>query len=468
MRSQHLIGTSAPIRQVYDQVAQVARTNTTVLMRGESGTGKEMIAHAIHYNSRARRKPFIKVSCAALPESLIESELFGYERGAFTGAQGQKKGRFELADGGTLFLDEIGDLSLADAGQAAARAPGARIRAARRHREHPRQRPADHGHASPLEKLIAEATFREDLFYRLNVFTIFAPPLRERKPDIMLLADHFLEKYSSEHGKSIKRISTPAIDMLTSYHWPGNVRELENTIERAVLVCDGAVIHAHHLPPTLQTAEASGTVSRRARRSRAGLREGSDLRRAQVDAWQLRPGGEAPRPRPSASSTTKSGSTASTRHASGRRSSRNSPSPHLCRDVRSVPTSLCCLARVRASRAGEFANVFQPVSPHWCTGHRWYAACSSHVRSTVVLLRVGRSDWTNCGGRDARWRARSPFTSSPEDIDDASRIGPAGPGTCDGKCPGRDDVCGCHARSGGRPASGREDVQLTPPRLPLK
>jgi len=114
----------------------------------------------------------------------------------------------------------------------------------------------------PLEKLIAETTFREDLFYRLNVFTIFAPPLRERKPDIMLLADHFLEKYSSEHGKSIKRISTPAIDMLTSYHWPGNVRELENTIERAVLVCDGAVIHAHHLPPTLQTAEASDTVSR--------------------------------------------------------------------------------------------------------------------------------------------------------------------------------------------------------------
>jgi Nif-specific regulatory protein len=114
----------------------------------------------------------------------------------------------------------------------------------------------------PLEKLIAEGTFREDLFYRLNVFTIFAPPLRERKPDIMLLADHFLGKYSNEHGKSIKRISTPVIDMLTSYHWPGNVRELENTIERAVLVCDGAVIHAHHLPPTLQTAEASDTVSR--------------------------------------------------------------------------------------------------------------------------------------------------------------------------------------------------------------
>jgi Nif-specific regulatory protein len=259
---QHLIGTSAPIRQVYDQVAQVARTNTTVLVRGESGTGKEMIAHAIHYNSSRARKPFIKVSCAALPESLIESELFGYERGAFTGAQGQKKGRFELADGGTLFLDEIGDLSLATQVKllrVLQEREFERLGGTQSIRVNVRMVTATH---RPLEKLIAEGTFREDLFYRLNVFTIFAPPLRERKPDIMLLADHFLEKYSNEHGKSIKRISTPAIDMLTSYHWPGNVRELENTIERAVLVCDGAVIHAHHLPPTLQTAEASDTVSR--------------------------------------------------------------------------------------------------------------------------------------------------------------------------------------------------------------
>ncbi len=259
---QHLIGTSAPIRQVYDQVAQVARTTTTVLILGESGTGKEMIAHAIHYNSARAKKPFVKVSCAALPESLIESELFGYERGAFTGAQGLKKGRFELADGGTIFLDEIGDLS-----------PATQVKLLRVLQEREFERlggtqsvrvnvrlvAATH---RPLEKLIAEGQFREDLFYRLNVFTIFAPPLRERKPDIMLLADHFLQKYSGEHSKAIKRISTPAIDMLTSYHWPGNVRELENTIERAVLVCDGGVVHAHHLPPTLQTAEASDTVPR--------------------------------------------------------------------------------------------------------------------------------------------------------------------------------------------------------------
>ena len=259
---QHLIGTSAPIRQVYDQVGQVAKTNTTVLIRGESGTGKEMIAHAIHYNSARSRKPFIKVSCAALPESLIESELFGYERGAFTGAQGLKKGRFELADGGTLFLDEIGDLSLATQVKllrVLQEREFERLGGTSSVRVNVRLIAATH---RPLEKLIPEGAFREDLFYRLNVFTIFVPPLRERKPDIMLLADHFLEKYSTEHSKLIKRISTPAIDMLTSYHWPGNVRELENTIERAVLVCDGAVIHAHHLPPTLQTAEASDTVPR--------------------------------------------------------------------------------------------------------------------------------------------------------------------------------------------------------------
>jgi Nif-specific regulatory protein len=258
----NIIGNSAPIQQVYEQVAQVARTNTTVLIRGESGTGKEMIAHAIHYNSARAKKPFIKVSAAALPESLIESELFGYERGAFTGAQAAKKGRFELAEAGTLFLDEIGDLN-----------PSTQVKLLRVLQEREIERlgsttsikinvrllAATH---QPLEALMEEGKFRADLYYRLAVFTIFAPPLRERKPDIMLLADHFVEKYAREHGKRIRRVSTPAIDMLTSYHWPGNVRELENTIERSVLVCDGGVIHGHHLPPTLQTAEASDTIPR--------------------------------------------------------------------------------------------------------------------------------------------------------------------------------------------------------------
>src|SRR3989449_6442893 len=258
----HIIGNSGPLRQVYEQVTQVARTNTTVLLRGESGTGKELIAHAIHYNSLRSAKPFIKVSCAALPETLIESELFGYEKGAFTGAQSRKKGRFELAEGGTLFLDEIGDIN---------QATQVKLVRVLQEREFERVGGTETVKANvgliaatnkDLEQAMAGGTFREDLYYRLNVFTIFVPPLRERKGDLLLLVDHFLEKLAREHKRKIKRISTPAIDMLASYHWPGNVRELENALERAVLICDGEVIHGHHLPPSLQTAEASGTVTR--------------------------------------------------------------------------------------------------------------------------------------------------------------------------------------------------------------
>jgi Nif-specific regulatory protein len=258
----NIIGTSGPTRQMYEQVAQVAQTNTTVLIRGESGTGKELIAHAIHYNSLRAKKPFVKVSCAALPDTLIESELFGYEKGAFTGANARKKGRFEMAESGTLFLDEIGDINLSTQ---------VKLLRVLQEREFERLGGTETVKVNvrliaatnkDMEKAIAGGTFREDLYYRLNVFTIFVPSLRERKADLLLLADHFLEKFSREHGKVIKRISTPAIDMLTAYHWPGNVRELENALERAVLVCDGAVIHGHHLPPTLQTADASGTVTR--------------------------------------------------------------------------------------------------------------------------------------------------------------------------------------------------------------
>jgi len=258
----NIIGTSGPTRQMYEQVAQVAQTNTTVLIRGESGTGKELIAHAIHYNSLRAKKPFVKVSCAALPDTLIESELFGYEKGAFTGANARKKGRFELAEGGTIFLDEIGDINASTQ---------VKLLRVLQEREFERLGGTESVRVNVrviaasnknMEKAIADGTFREDLYYRLNVFTIFVPPLRDRKADLLLLADHFLEKFSREHGKVIKRISTPAIDMLMSYHWPGNVRELENALERAVLVCDGQVIHGHHLPPTLQTAEGSGTVTR--------------------------------------------------------------------------------------------------------------------------------------------------------------------------------------------------------------
>ena len=257
----HIIGTSNPMKNVYDQVTQVARSNATVLLRGESGTGKEMIASAVHYNSLRSKRPLIKINCAALPDTLIESELFGHEKGAFTGADKFKKGRFEMADGGTLFLDEIGDLPLQT-----------QIKLLRvlQEREFERLGSGETIRTNirlitatnkNLEEAIAKGDFREDLYYRLNVFTIHLPPLRERRSDILLLAEHFLEKYEIEHNKRIRRISTSAIDMLMSYHFPGNVRELENAIERAVLVCDSNVIHGHHLPPTLQTAEVTGTVT---------------------------------------------------------------------------------------------------------------------------------------------------------------------------------------------------------------
>jgi Nif-specific regulatory protein len=253
-------GGSGHMRQLHESVARVARTNTTVLLRGESGTGKELVAQAIHYHSPRANAPFIKVNCAALPETLVESELFGYERGAFTGALQRKKGRFELADGGTLFLDEIGELS-----------PATQVKLLRalQEREFERVGGTDSVQVDvrviaatnrDLEKALADSSFRQDLYYRLNVFPIFIPPLRARKEDVLPLADHFIEKYSREHGKSIRRISTPAIDLLSRYHWPGNVRELENTMERAVLLADGDVIHDHHLPPTLHEVDAGGSV----------------------------------------------------------------------------------------------------------------------------------------------------------------------------------------------------------------
>ena len=256
-----IIGNSGLMRQVYAQVSQVARSNATVLLRGESGTGKELIAHAIHYNSLRSKRAFVKINCAALPETLIESELFGYEKGAFTGAEKRKKGRFELADGGTLFLDEIGDLP-----------PQTQVKLLRVLQEKEFERLGGTetikvnvrlitATNKNLEDEISKNNFREDLFYRLNVFTIFLPPLRERKSDILFLAEHFLKKYERIHGKTVRRISTPAIDMLTAYHYPGNVRELENAIERAIIVCDENVLHGHHLPPTLQTAAVSDTVT---------------------------------------------------------------------------------------------------------------------------------------------------------------------------------------------------------------
>jgi Nif-specific regulatory protein len=257
----NIVGRSNKMKEVFEAIDQVSASDATVLIRGESGTGKELVANAIHYNSLRSEKAFVKVNCAALPETLIENELFGHEKGAFTGALEKRIGKFEHAHQGTLFLDEIGTLNLT-----------AQAKLLRVLQEKEIERIGGTNTIKvdvriitatnkPLEKALKEGNFREDLYYRLNIFPIYLPPLREKKTDILLLADYFLEKYSKKYKKDIRKISTPAIDMLMRYHWPGNVRELENCMERAVLLCSNHVIHSYHLPPTTHTAEESGTVS---------------------------------------------------------------------------------------------------------------------------------------------------------------------------------------------------------------
>ena len=256
----HIIGSSNRMREVFQMISRVCRSNATVLIRGESGTGKELVANSIHYNSPRANGPFVKVNCAALPQNLIESELFGHEKGAFTGAIRQKIGKFELAHRGTIFLDEIGSLNhdvQANLLRILQEKEFDRVGGQRTIRVDVRVIAATN---SNLEQAVEKGDFRGDLYYRLNVFPIYMPPLRERKTDILLLADYFLEKYARENGKDIRRFSTPVIDMLMQYHWPGNVRELENCIERAVLLCEEGVIHSYHLPPTLQTGTESETL----------------------------------------------------------------------------------------------------------------------------------------------------------------------------------------------------------------
>jgi len=252
----NMIGESAVMRQIYEQVSQVARTNATALLRGESGTGKELVARAIHQNSPRSTQPFIKVNCAALPESLFESELFGHERGAFTGAHARKKGRFELAQGGTLFLDEIGELPMTTQ---------AKLLRVLQFREFERLggtetlRPDVRIVAATnvdIERAVASGTFREDLYYRINIFTITLPPLRDRPQDIPALAEYFMRKFTAEHQRKIGRISTSAMDLLSKQPFAGNVRELENVIERAVVVCKGSVIQESDLPEAFRVAAA--------------------------------------------------------------------------------------------------------------------------------------------------------------------------------------------------------------------
>jgi Nif-specific regulatory protein len=259
VRPANIIGNSKPMLSLFKMIDKISRTSATALILGESGVGKELVANAIHFKSHRHDKPFIKFNCAALPESIVESELFGHERGAFTGAASQRQGRFELADGGSIFLDEVGELSLsvqAKLLRIIQEKEFERLGGTKTIKTDVRIIAATNRN---LEDQIREGAFREDLFYRLNIFPLTVPALRERKTDIMLLADYFVEKFNTLNHKGIRRISTTAIDMLVRYHWPGNVRELQNCIERAVILSEDNVIHGYHLPPSLQTAESSGT-----------------------------------------------------------------------------------------------------------------------------------------------------------------------------------------------------------------
>ena len=244
----NIIGESKRMSEVFSAIEQVSTTKATVLLRGESGTGKELVAHAIHYHSSRADKPFIKVSCAALPETLLESEIFGYEKGAFTGAITSKIGRFEMANEGTLFLDEIGDLS---------QSTQVKLLRVLQEREFERLGGTKTIHVDirlitatnkDLEKEVKEGRFREDLYYRLNVVAIFLPSLRERREDIPTLVNHFLERSVVENNKKVKYISEEAMAVLLHYPWFGNVRELENAVERAVVLCKGDTLTPELFP----------------------------------------------------------------------------------------------------------------------------------------------------------------------------------------------------------------------------
>ncbi len=256
-----LIGDSEPLAGVLSVIEKVADTPSTVLITGESGTGKELIARALHENSSRKGEPFIKINCAAIPKTLMESELFGYEKGAFTGAVGSKPGRFELADRGTLFLDEIGEIPVEMQVQllrVLQESEFERVGGIKTIKVDVRLVTATN---RDLQKEVASGNFREDLFYRLNVVPIHLPPLRERRTDIPLLVEHFVAKFNERLKKSIVEVEADALDRLTSYHWPGNIRELENVLERTMLFCSGSSIRAADLPPELQMAVTPSTIA---------------------------------------------------------------------------------------------------------------------------------------------------------------------------------------------------------------
>jgi two-component system response regulator AtoC len=256
----HIIGKSKQIIDIFKAVSMVAGKKSTVLITGESGTGKELIARAIHYNSDRRSKPFVVINCAALPDTLIESELFGYERGAFTNASQKKVGRFELAHGGTLFLDEIGELNLGTQSKflrAIEQETFSRLGGTEEIKVDVRVVAASN---RDLETMAKTAEFRPDLFYRLNVVSLFLPPLRERHEDITLLLDHFLRMKAQEHTIATKSLSPEVIDFFMTYPWPGNVRELENLIERITILTPHEMITLRDLPVNMRSTDQTATL----------------------------------------------------------------------------------------------------------------------------------------------------------------------------------------------------------------
>ena len=258
-RFENIIGVSGKMQQVFQKVTKVANSDATVLIRGESGTGKELIARAIHFQSKQKSQPLVEINCASIPENLLESELFGHEKGAFTGAYKMKKGKFEIADKGTLFLDEIGELPLALQAKL--------LRVLQEHR-FTRVGGVDNIEVNvrliaatnaDLEQKMADGLFREDLYYRLNVIPVIIPPLRERLEDIGPLTDHFINKFSEKEGRAIRGINEEARKILLAYEWPGNVRELENAVENSVVMCDGDCITADDLPAYLKGTRITGS-----------------------------------------------------------------------------------------------------------------------------------------------------------------------------------------------------------------
>ena len=272
-----IIGDSRPMKRVMEQVRRVASSESSVLIYGESGTGKEVVARAIHYQSGRSKGPFVRVNCGALPVGLVESELFGHEQGAFTGAVRTKKGKFELAEGGTIFLDEIGDVPL-----------DTQVRLLRVLQEKQFDRVGGEQTLDvdvrivaatnrQLKQMVAEGTFREDLFYRLEVIPLTLPPLRERANDIGLLARHFIFKKCREMNIPLKRLTPEALACLARYRWPGNVRELENVIERTIVLAEGKEIGSHDLPLALEGAAAEGSLPLDERGGDMGLLEERSL-----------------------------------------------------------------------------------------------------------------------------------------------------------------------------------------------